>query len=390
MKKLFSVFLSMAILVMAIGSAAANGKNPAGEIFSAVAEEMPVLPPQGFINKDHNEYAFWVTVGKRAAEEALALMKSQGVRPFGWNLIAMTNAGYAEFDGSTTMGSLDGLAHVTGVSRGSNRLLEIHSNSEKPLYFALFDSKSGLCAYLQVNPDFNIYSKKRKKSKSQLFSIMSVENIKAAGIFKDPGYYTEQFKKKIFGGNEFAIVTILNSVAAGAPTYAVRSFEFHDHYCPGVTSGILMAQFVKNNDLLKNSAGYFVQGIQPWCKEDALMVMLNTTPGKTGYAVTYPTDEDKAKWPEELKDAVNIIYGKKGDTWTGLVLGFTWGETGCPDYGDGTINRLCADLWYLDQMDYPEEFVTVIKEFTLPDNIQPKDLARPGVDPLMEVSKYIK
>jgi formylmethanofuran dehydrogenase subunit E-like metal-binding protein len=43
---------------------------------------------------------------------------------------------------------------------------------------------------------------------------------------------------------------------------------------------------VKNNDLLKNSDTCFVQGIQPWCKDDALMIMLNTTPGKTGYAVT--------------------------------------------------------------------------------------------------------
>ena len=122
----------MAILVMAMGSATATDKTPTGQLISAVANEVPVLSPQGFISNDHYEYAFWFTVGKRAAEEGLALMKKEGVRPFGWNLIAMSNAGYAEIDGSSTMGSLDGLDHVTGVSRGSNRLLEIHSNSEKP------------------------------------------------------------------------------------------------------------------------------------------------------------------------------------------------------------------------------------------------------------------
>jgi hypothetical protein len=156
MKKLFLVLLSMTLLVMAVSSVEANDNIPFGKLVSAVSKQMPVLPPQGFIHKDHNEYAFWFTVGKRAGEEALELMESKGVRPFGWNLIVMSNAGYSEIEGSTTMGSLDGLAYVTGVSRGSNSLLEIHSNSEKPLYFALFDSKSGLCAYLQVNPDFNM------------------------------------------------------------------------------------------------------------------------------------------------------------------------------------------------------------------------------------------
>ena len=42
---------------------------------------------------------------------------------------------------------------------------------------------------------------------------------------------------------------------------------------------------------------WFVQGIQPSCKEDGLMVMLNATPGKSGYAVTYPTTDQIAMWP---------------------------------------------------------------------------------------------
>ncbi len=114
------------------------------------------------------------------------------------------------------------------------------------------------------------------------------------------------------------------------------------------------------------------------------MVMLNATPGKSGYAVIYPTDEDKAKWTTEGQEAVTIVYRKNADTglWNGLVLGFTWGDTGCPDYGSSVITKLCSDLWYLARMDQPETFVKVIRQFQLPEGAQPKDYARPGVDPM--------
>jgi len=332
------------------------------------------------------DFSTWRALGQRAAEEGLSMMKAQNITAATSNLITMTNAGYAEIDGKTTQGCLDGLADVTGASRGRNRLLEVHSHSEKPLYFAIYDAQSGLCAYLEVNSSFAASSTPLEEmNATDLFSIMNTENIKAEYLYAHAAESGARFNEKIFGGNEFAVVTILNAVDAGAPAYAVRAFEFHDHYCPGVTSGIMMAQYIKQLFPLESpSDTYFVQGVQPWCKEDALMVMLNATPGKTGYAVTYPTDADKARWLPEAQNAVNIIYRKNGSTnrWDGMVLGFTWGNTGCPSYGNSVIDKLCMDMWYLDRMDAPENFVSVIHTFELPEGVEPKAYARPGVDPM--------
>ena len=49
------------------------------------------------------------------------------------------------------------------------------------------------------------------------------------------------------------------------------------------------------------------------------------------------------------------------------------------------IDKLCADLWFLKQMDTPEKFVKVIKKFELPEGVTPRDWARPGVVPMAKL-----
>ena len=97
------------------------------------------------------------------------------------------------------------------------------------------------------------------------------------------------------------------------------------------------------------------------------MVLLNTTPGKKSYAVTYPTEDDIASWPTWAKDLSTIVYryDSLSEIWQGIALEYNWEETGCPDYGHSVMNKLCTDLWYLDRMDQPENFVTILKNFNL-------------------------
>ncbi len=325
-------------------------------------------------------YNFGKLIGELAVSESLKNMYGKGVIPDSDNLIVMSNAGYAEIGGYSTQAALDGLSSI-GVSRGRLNLLEIHSAFNMPLWFAIYDKASGLCSYLQVNPALTQIA--------DLFSINTIEKINAEHLYANAAAYNEKFNKGIFGGNEFRIVTIMNAIAKGAPTYAARAFEFHDHYCPGITSGILMVNYLKKQFSLTSGGSYFVQGIQPWCKEDALMVLLNATPGKTGYAAVYANAADIATWKTEAKDAANIIYRQDGKTkkWDGVVLGFIWAtDTGCPNYdNNGTITKLCSDLWYLNRMDQPELFVKEIKRFDLPEGLAPKDWARPGVDPMQKL-----
>ena len=129
---------------------------------------------------------------------------------------------------------------------------------------------------------------------------------------------------------------------------------------------------------------YFVQSVRPWCKEDALLSILNATPGKKAYHLMYSTEEDVAQWKKEAKNAANIIYRKdpQSQIWDGVVLGIQFPETDCPSYNNSLLDKLCSDLYYLDLIDTPESFVHEIKRFTLPEGVDPKDYARPGVDPM--------
>ena len=358
------------------------------------------LIPSISLSASSKEYRVWKAIGARVAWESSQLA---GQRPETGDPIALTNAGYAEIDGYSTQGCMDGLTRRLGVTRGSNTLLEIHSRYDKPLWFFVYYKKSGVGVYLEVNPEVipelinNANKHKfRRRAKnnlripsSRLFIRTAVENIKAEHLFLNAEEYNEKFANKIFGGNEFRIVTIANAVAAGAPAYAIRSFEFHDHYCPGVLSGILMANYIKEYFPLQSPGdNYFVLTVKPWCKEDALIVLLNTTPGKKGYAISYPNEEDTAQWKEEAKNAATIIFRQDSETkkWEGRLLGFSFDTANemheFPDYGSSVLNKLYSALWYLDYLDQPELFVSVIKEFELTEGEDPKDWARPGVNPL--------
>jgi formylmethanofuran dehydrogenase subunit E-like metal-binding protein len=150
-----------------------------------------------------------------------------------------------------------------------------------------------------------------------------------------------------------------------------------------VISGIFMAGYVQTH-FPPGKSGYFVHSVDPWCKEDALMVLLNATPGKKKYAVTYPSKEDRAGRLPEVETAATIVYRQDDQTrqWEGIILGFDWADTACPKTGNVIIDKLCMDLWYLEQIDSPETFVKVLKTVSLPDGVSPIDWAGPGTDPL--------
>jgi len=331
----------------------------------------------------------WTRTGRLAGEIAFDMVVSAGGRPQRGDWVVMTNAGFSEINAATTEGALDGLASSTAASRGSNTLVEVHAAPWVPLWFALYDTGSGLCSYLEVDAAVAGKSVSTGEPISEtIFKTKAMERIDAAHLFAHASVCSDRLAAKPFGGNEFRIVTIANAVAQSAPVYAVRAFEFHDHYCPGVTSGILLANYLKRH-FPAVGGGYFVHSVTPWCKEDALLVMLNATPGKRSYAVEYPSETDSASRPEDLQTACTIVYRRNGtnERWEGVILAFRRIETGCPQTGSTLIDKLCADLWYLQRMDAPEDFVQVIRTFTLDEGVSPRDLARPGIDPLKELTR---
>ncbi|MGC8720345.1 MAG: FmdE family protein [Thermodesulforhabdaceae bacterium] len=355
------VFISVFIL-------AACGFYPTGSVQQASAD---------------SNYDNWAILGYKASSIAQrALGKSYG-------LIVLTDAGYVEVNGLSTIGVVDGITRSLPVGIGDKTLVLVHRDVFKPLWFAFYDPASGKCAYLELISDAVKGKTDFSRLPPSVFRGPVVERIDAQYLISHASEFDRMASQKVFGGNEFSIVTIANAAALGVPDYVMNSVTFHDHYCPGVTSGILMANWAKKNFPPLPGGSYFVQSVDPWCKEDALQIMLNTTPGKKGYAVTYPTSDDKAKWRADVKNASTILYRQNPSTqqWEGVVLGFTFAtsNTGCESITSATVQRLCLDLWYLNYLETPERFVSKLYEFTLPTGTTPQALARPGVDPMKEL-----
>ncbi len=325
----------------------------------------------------------WSLVGYHASTAAQRILGKQG------GLIVLTNAGYAQVNRQSTMAALDGVMQSTSVSPGAKTLVSVHSSIFSPLWFAYYDPSSGNCAYLEVNGDaLKNVSNVGSLSTSSLFSTRAVMRIDPSYVMAHPEEFDKKSSEKIFGGNEFRIATIANAAASDAPDYVMAAITFHDHYCPGVTSGILMVNWLQTHFPPISGGSYFVHGVDPWCKEDALIALLNTTPGKKGYAVTYPTADDKATWRPDVRNASTIVYRQHPSTkeWEGVVLGFTFASnTGCETISSATVSRLCLDLWYLKRLDTPEAFVSSLATVTLPTGKTPQDLARPGVNVMREL-----
>jgi formylmethanofuran dehydrogenase subunit E-like metal-binding protein len=323
---------------------------------------------------------------------SIEMIQAAAAKPEKKNLIVLTNAGYAKIYGMSTQGALDGLTMATGASRGKNTLVEVHTAAWYPLWFAVYDQESGFCTYLEMDqPDGSDTQKIPGSNSPEMFDIRTVEQIDAQYLYRHGKEFEARLAGRIFGNNAFRVITIANAVASGAPARVIRAFEFHDHYCPGVVSGIFMADYVQSH-FPPGKTGYFVHGVNPWCKEDALMVLLNATPGKKKYAVNYPSKADRANRLPEIQDAATIVYRQDDETrkWEAIILGFDWADTSCAKTGNVIIDKLCTDLWYLERIDTPEAFVKVLKTVALPDGASPMDWAGPGIDPLQKMGLTVK
>ncbi|MCI5132307.1 MAG: hypothetical protein D3904_12505, partial [Candidatus Electrothrix sp. EH2] len=106
----------------------------------------------GNIKHAEKEYAFWKEVGVQASFKAAEMIRAEAPQFNIDDCLALTNAGYAEIDERATTGALDGLTHVLRVGRGNHSLVELQSAPTAPLWFAVYDKKSGYVAYLEVDP----------------------------------------------------------------------------------------------------------------------------------------------------------------------------------------------------------------------------------------------
>ena len=369
LRKTMVTLLALAILLLALGTAQAA--HP--------------------VDKD---YLFWDEVSKRVTQDSWKLM---GSKPK--HMIVLTNASYVKLGKYSAIATLDGLSKETGSTIGKGNLLEVHAARSNPLWFALYDQDSGKVVYSVVNKGKALellekgVTNLKSVSSKDLFSKMVCENIKADYLDVNAEAWDKKIQEKVFDGREFAIVTICNAVAKGAPADLIKGVLYHDHFCPGVTSGYLLANYLeKELPLTAPSQSYYILSTPTWCKEDALQTVLNLTPGKSGMAIIPLNEKGKEKLVPEAKNLAGIFFRTDSKTKKSeaLVLAFDFSKGDALSGLDkeqnlGWEKKLKTVLWELDNLDKPELFVTVLKRFELKEGEKPDDYAQPGVNALVKL-----
>jgi formylmethanofuran dehydrogenase subunit E len=255
-----------------------------------------------------------LNMGKTVMGQAL---KALGLEKGDKRLLALTNAGYGTINGHSTEAFLDALSGETGCTMGTGTLLTVHTPFGESLWWALYRKDTGKMHFTRwrkggfpgqefgVAPDQILVPRAWKQA--------------AAGIVG---------KRTLF-----SVVTISNGWAAGAPWSLLKTAEFHNHLCPGLEAGYLIAGYVKKTLPVQKGERYVFICSPPFCPTDALQMMFDATAGKgVTYAKAIPKKKQQ-KYAGTLwypKAAISPLVGiamrvnQKKDSCHGVVLGMDW------------------------------------------------------------------
>jgi formylmethanofuran dehydrogenase subunit E-like metal-binding protein len=241
-KKQVAIVLSIFVLAI-LASAQTALTTPGDEAGTADLEAAGFV---GAANGDIGKLLGWRA--SEIAKEELCFVKDA---PY---ILAMTDAGHAiiggEAGGRTTERCIDGVSESSGCTIGKGNLLLIHRSKEKPLWFAFFNSETKECLYLEV--DESVFDKSVSGfiglSDGEVFTKKAKENIGAELLLNET--YAETLGADfgmMFGGNEFSIITIANVWDKCPPYEFLKAAEFHNHICPGLTSGYFIIRYLDEN-----------------------------------------------------------------------------------------------------------------------------------------------
>jgi formylmethanofuran dehydrogenase subunit E-like metal-binding protein len=301
-------------------------------------------------------------LGSKAAKTAMQELKVENGDA---NVLVLTSAGHAIVGGQTTQAAIKGLTAESGNSVGDANLFQVLRPHWKPVWFYFFDKATGEAVFMQA--DSQALNKSLDEFKAlpndQVFSRVSRANVDIEYLANHTDEGNETFNKKAFNGNEGSLAAISNVWARGGSFDFIQATCFHDHLCPGVTSGLFLAKYVEEKLPITNisTESYKVISCPNWCKDDLLQMRWDATPGKSGMFVMALTDTEKKavpgvagifiRWNDTAKegDALVLAYNSSSvkSGWKG------------PDWG----SKMATSVALMDYVDSPEDFVSTIKEF---------------------------
>jgi len=320
-------------------------------------------------------------LGSKAAKAA---MQDLNVEKGDANVLVLTSAGHAIVDNQTTQAALKGLMAESGNSIGDANLFQVLRPHWKPVWFYVFNKATGEAVFLQADSKALKGSLDEFKAlaNDQVFSKISKANVDLNYLANHTDEGNATFDGKAFNGNEFSLAGISNVWARGGSFDFIQATCFHDHLCPGVTSGLFLAKFVEEKLPINNisAENYKVIACPNWCKDDLLQMRWDATPGKSGMFVMALTDAEKKAVP-----GIAGIYirwndtAKEGDA---LALGYNFSAVELPQWtGLAWGSKLYQDIVLMPYVNTPEAFITVLKEFKV-DAAKLAQMQNAGMHPL--------
>ena len=258
-------------------------------------------------------------------------MADLGVQPANPNLCVLTNAPYVKQGAESAARCLDVIQDTTGCSHAKKNLLFYHACVSNPLRIVLFDKGSGKGVALTgarngsplTDPCSPVAATASKAGFEKAKLVLGGKKILEADAFKE-------VMKRLGPAEGFSIASILDAWAGGVPFDFLKACEFHNHFCPGVTSGYLIVKMINEKYPLEKGQKYVWIGSPPKCGDDAIQVLLDLTPGKRTCFIKglSPAQRKKIKVEEPLNNVqgILVVWDNKANKGKGVVFKYNWGK----------------------------------------------------------------
>lgn len=296
-------------------------------------------------------------LGRELTAKADQLLGLSGTN--GSDILVITTAGVTLRDGTTTEDCIEGIWNGLGgkVTSGQGNLLILRKTPVDPVDFA-FIKKNGnaLEAVFFMNG-----------STTPVYQGTISQDMQAAEW--------NNLIAKVGGQNAFTYGSLANAWKAGAPSDLLRQAAFHGHMCQGTISGYAISQVLmqyypplqdtQNPGSPYDVSAYKVIGVPGDSDDDAIINLLNTTPGKGAY-VGYDTTNTGAtdnmvafvRWVDTTRmgDLIVMKFNRPEvrqlfQTQTGITL-------------NGDLAELKFNTWVLEKIKNKNylELVTFLRE----------------------------
>ena len=249
----------------------------------------------------------WMGAANQALISAMSTLKAAKGDA---GLLVLTNAGFGQVDGASTIAFYDQAQQVTGCTLGKRSLLQVHKSINDPMWFSIFRKDNGQLVYVAWTGH---------RFKQQLIDAAP------ESIFTPEGWKTSA--NGLIGPNAFSVISLSLGWAAEPPWPLLQAATFHDHFCPGVNAGYYFGLYAQQHLPLGPGDKYVFISAPAICPADALQMMFNTTAGKSsGYVKSIDAETLKKYAVNGVTPSTIVLrVNQKANSCQGMVLGMNWG-----------------------------------------------------------------